>query len=575
MYHCCLINFIKIDYIINISEICRLSGITDAVICPGSRSAPITISFAQNKGIKCYVIPDERSAAYIALGMAQQTQKTVVLVCTSGTAALNFAPAIAEAYFQQIPLLVLTADRPPEWVGQGDGQVINQTNIFRENIKESYFLPVDKVHKDSIWSIQRTVNEAIYKTISVPFGPVHINIPLREPLYPRKDEQVLFDKNIKTIKHYEVHDNLRRETWDEIIQLLLAHPKKMIVAGHQLPNQDFLFSFNSFLENNIIPVVTDINSNLQKLKYAITHFDNFLGINEGVDSSLAPDLIISFGNEFISKKLKNFLRNHPPKIHIQIRDKDTIVDTFQSVTHTVKMTPIYFFNELLNRVKLNVDKNFHISWVGTNQKFAEKITQFAENAEFGELYAVKKILNNLPENSILHTANSLSVRFVATLGAANTQNYCNRGTSGIDGCTSTAIGAALKSEKPTFLITGDVAFFYDRNALWHNHLPKNIKIVVLNNAGGNIFRTLEGAKRQPELEEYFVTKQSYSAKQTASDSGIRYFSAKNKKELEEVITDFAAEDKTPKLLEIFADGKQTDEILTKLKEFSSVWINEE
>ena len=168
----------------NIAHICYKHGIENVIISPGSRSAPLTLAFARHENLNCKVVADERSAAFVALGIAQQTGKPVVLICTSGSAAYNYAPAIAEAYFQQIPLLVLTADRPPEWIDQLDGQTIRQNNIYGKHVKESYTLPVDLSHKDAIWHVGRIVSEAINLSKTYPFAPVHINAPFREPFYP-------------------------------------------------------------------------------------------------------------------------------------------------------------------------------------------------------------------------------------------------------------------------------------------------------------------------------------------------------------------------------------------------------
>ena len=541
-----------------------MNGIKEAILCPGSRSAPLTLSFARNKGVNTRVIPDERSAAYIALGIAQRTKMPVALVCTSGTAVLNFAPAVAEAFYQQIPLVVLTADRPPEWVGQGDGQVINQQDIFGRNVKKSYTLPVDKTHKDSMWALQRTVNEGIAMSAISPMGPVHFNIPVREPLYPKYGENPKFDTEINIIKHFKSDASISKTVWNEVIGLLIQHPKKLIVVGHLLPDMDLKTVFNSFSDANSIPVLTDLNSNLQEAKHAISHFDQFLGNSTEIDQSLIPDLLISFGNDFLSKRLKNFVRTYRPKVHIQLLNNEIIVDTFMSITHTIKMPPSLFFNELQNRVKLNSDKAYMAQWKQLNEIVEKKLPEFVAKAGFGELSAVRSILMALTENTILHTSNSLPVRIASIITSKSTQNYCNRGTSGIDGCTSTSVGAAMVSKELVVLITGDVAFFYDRNALWHTYLPDNLRIVLLNNGGGNIFRTVEGAKDQPELEKYFVTNQTLTAKLTAREFGLDYFSVANYDELQNIIPKFLEISLRSKILEIHADGRHTAESLSKL-----------
>ena len=211
----------------NIAEICSRKNILDAILCPGSRSAALTISFVRHQNIKTYSISDERSAAFIGMGIAQQTGKTVALVCTSGTAAYNFAPAITEAFFQEIPLLILTADRPKEWIHQQDGQTIYQTEIFGKHVKKSYELPSDYSHPDAVWHIERVVNEAINLTQTFPKGPVHINVPICEPFYPNESEEIIFDKNVRIINQIQPEFTLSSETWIELMEIWNNSDKKL------------------------------------------------------------------------------------------------------------------------------------------------------------------------------------------------------------------------------------------------------------------------------------------------------------------------------------------------------------
>jgi 2-succinyl-5-enolpyruvyl-6-hydroxy-3-cyclohexene-1-carboxylate synthase len=347
---------------------------------------------------------------------------------------------------------------------------------------------------------------------------------------------------------------------------MAKYPKKLIIAGHLLPDHNLLQSLSSFLGSSQIPVLTDLNSNLQSVENAVKHFDMFLGMNEPLDKKLVPDMIISFGNEFLSKRLKKFIRTNKPKVHIQLRDKEVIVDTFQSITHTIHISPALFFQELIDITKSLGHADFFSLWKDLDKKMHASLSPFVQNNGFGELEAVYKVINNLPKGSILHTSNSLPVRLASIVSSSETLNYCNRGTSGIDGCTSTTVGSAFESKELVLLITGDVAFFYDRNGLWHNYLPGNLRILLLNNSGGNIFRTLDGAKDQPELDQYFVTNQKLNAKSTAAEFEIEYLSATSSKELETGISPFLKVDGKAKLFEIHTDGKETAEILIKLRQ---------
>lgn len=560
----------QLDYVYQIAEICAALGIENAIICPGSRSAPLTISFVRHPKIKTHLIFDERSAAYIALGMAQKSKKTVVLICTSGTAALNFAPAVAEAYWQQIPLLVLTGDRPAEWIGQGDGQTINQNNIYAQNCKASYLLPTDKHHTDSIWMLERTVCEAIFKTTSQPFGPVHINVPAREPFYPKKDEDYSFGDQARILKGVAVQHTLQKEQWEEIICLILDNKKVLVVAGHQLPDSHLFTIIDSFLENNNLPLLADVNSNLMGATNAVLHYDLLISsFSEIQKIEFQPDLLISFGNEFVSKALKQYSRKSKPKWHLHISENDNWIDTFQSVTHFIKVSPAYFFTELGNKTRLSNDKKYTAKWLDMNSLIASKVEEYHFKNAYNELSISQRILKNIPENSVVHLSNSLPVRYANLLGIQHKEVYCNRGTSGIDGCVSTAVGSALQTEQLVTLFIGDVAFLYDRNAFWHNELASNLRFVVINNGGGQIFRTIEGAKDQPELDAFFVGNQKRDMQFIAKENGLEYTKVEQLEGLKNALTSFFKIDNRSKILEIITDGKEALNTIQDFKEFVS------
>ncbi|MFN0047532.1 MAG: 2-succinyl-5-enolpyruvyl-6-hydroxy-3-cyclohexene-1-carboxylic-acid synthase [Cytophagales bacterium] len=562
------------DYIYQIAEICAELGVENAIICPGSRSAPLAISFARNRKINCKLIFDERSAGYIGLGMAQQTKKTVVLICTSGTAALNFAPAVAEAYWQQIPLLVLTGDRPPEWIGQGDGQTINQNNIYHANCKASYLIPVDRTHKDSVWMVEKVLSEAIFKTTESPYGPVHINIPSREPFYPSKNSEDATEQKAKTIKAFASQRTLAREQWDEIIALLLENSKRVIIAGHQLPDFKLNTVLDSFQDYNFMPLLADVNSNLMGIKNAITNFDLILtSLSDTQKIDFQPDILISFGNEFVSKNLKQYLRHYKPKVHLHISENDNWVDTFQSVTHFVKVSPIYFFNELMNKTKLTNHKSYVANWLIINEKIADNISKFRLKNSYSEISIAQLVFDQIPRNSILHLSNSLPVRYANLLSIKDIDVYCNRGTSGIDGCVSTAVGSAMLTDKFVTLLSGDVAFLYDRNAFWHQYLPTNLRFVIINNGGGQIFRTIDGAKDQPELEAYFVGTQKQGMQFIAKEYNLEYIKVSSVEVLKHSLATFYRKDNKSKILEIEIDGNEALSSLAAFKNYVLKGVN--
>lgn len=557
----------KIDIVYQIAEFCSEYGIKNAVICPGSRSAPLTISFVRNKKIKSRLVFDERSAAYIALGMAQLSGEPTVLICTSGTAALNFAPAVAEAYWQQVPLLVLTGDRPPEWIGQGDGQTIRQGHIYQHNVKAFFELAVDKTHSDARWMFERTLNEALSKLFTSPAGPIHINVPVREPFYPPQNENWNFEYQLKKIELIETQASLTKEQWDKVITLLLSSDKICLLSGHLLPNKILCKVEETFTDLSKIPLIADINSNLHTASTLVGYADILLSsVSEDTKVLLAPDIVISFGNEFVSKSTKQYFRIHKPKVHIHISENDVWVDTFQSVTHFLKISPTYFFTELINKIRIKANKDFAQRWSYFNKQVQSSIFEYIENQEFSELKSAAMALDSLPPNSVLHLANSLPVRYATIFGVdPSVDVFCNRGTSGIDGSVSAALGNALQTDRQVTLLTGDVGFLYDKNGLWHQFLPSNLKIIVINNEGGAIFRTVEGAKDQPELEEYFVGNQTFDIKSVAISMGLEYLYASDLMSLNIQLHNLYKTDKRATLLEIKTDGKQAAQKLFELK----------
>jgi 2-succinyl-5-enolpyruvyl-6-hydroxy-3-cyclohexene-1-carboxylate synthase len=523
----------------NIAHICHRHGIENVIISPGSRSAPLTLAFVRHKNLNCKVVADERSAAFIALGIAQQTNKPVVLICTSGSALYNYAPAIAEAYFQQIPLLILTADRPPEWIDQFDGQTIRQTNIYGRHVKESYTLPVDLSHQDAVWHVERTISEAINLSKTYPFAPVHINVPFREPFYPplqttNEDDinnyyenQIKYDINVKIIEQIHSHPKIRTHHWEELLEVWNGTEKKLIVGGQMRCNERLIAALNG-LE---VTVVADVISNLHTVKNSIQHQDAFLMNTESLEE-LRPELLITFGKSVISKNLKKFLREYPAIEHWHIQPAGIAADTFQSLTKVVPLNPSYFFRKVLEKQTTFAEsyrQSFFVdNWRGTDAEIKKLNTTFFEDQPFSEFQAVKMLMEMLPQRSNFHLANSMSVRYANYLNLDKDANkeieiFSNRGTSGIDGSTSTAIGHALADEETlNILLTGDVAFFYDRNAFWNNYLPKNLIVILLNNHGGGIFKMLPEAAKQPESDEFFVIKQPLNAQSLSNEFELAY-----------------------------------------------------
>ena len=548
----------------NIAEILAQKGVHHVIVSPGSRCAPLTIAFARHPKLNTKTISDERSAAFIALGLAQALNEPVALLCTSGTAALNYAPAIAEAFYRNIPLIVLTADRPTEWIDQLDGQTIRQQNIYGRHVKESFHIPANHEHADNVWFINRTINEAVNLATGNCKGPVHVNIALREPLYP--SNEIVFDSNVRIIKPTQTIATLSENTWDELADEAKNYNTILIVIGQQNPKNELLKLLEEIQENTQIVVVGDIISNITNLKYSIQHHDLFLA-KKG-DSSFKPDLLITFGLSLISKSLKQFIRNNKPKAHWHIQNAETVADTFQSLTRHISVDAQYFI-ENFNKIAFggNAEQlEFWETWQKAEFEAKKHISKMFDKQTFGEFETIKSVLDAVNDNTVIHLANSMSVRYANMIGSnKNISVMANRGTSGIDGSTSTALGHALAIEQTNILITGDMAFFYDRNALWNKYLKPNFKVVILNNHVGGIFRIIEGPKSQPELEEYFETVQSLNAKKAAEDHEMAYYEVNTREDLQTQLQLFLNESNKPAILEIFTDSKTNEEIFKAVK----------
>jgi 2-succinyl-5-enolpyruvyl-6-hydroxy-3-cyclohexene-1-carboxylate synthase len=493
--------------VFNIAEICAQHGITDVILSPGSRSAPLTLAFARHPAYrgKLRVVPDERAAAFIGLGIAQATRRPVVLVCTSGTAGLNYAPAVAEAYFQQIPLLVLTADRPPEWIDQLDGQTIRQRDLYGAHAKGTFDFPADTSHADAKWHAERMMSEAITLTAAFPAGPVQVNIPLREPFYPKAGEEMGYETTVKIIRDDQSNAVLPPAEILDLRQQLRAANRVLVVAGQQANNDSLTAALYEFAEARQVPVVADTIANLSDVP-AVRRQDIFLaGMSKEQKEALRPDLLITFGQSLISKSLKLFLRDAAPAQHWHIQPAGPVADTFRRLTRVIRVQPAAFFQQLAvfetkdyNRTGgSNPSSSASVSIVqkviessnpilsttiedgsATNESAAPTVTWqqadtvaaafladffAAEGQPFNEFSAFNQALAALPDGAALHLANSMAVRYANILGLPAGKQidvFANRGTSGIDGCNSTAVGAALvQPDRPVVLLTGDVAFF--------------------------------------------------------------------------------------------------------------------
>ncbi len=540
-------------------KICAQKGVNKVVLSPGSRNAPLTISFDEFEGIECYSVPDERSAAFFALGMAIGQSAPVAICCTSGSASLNYAPAIAEAYYQKVPLLVLTADRPVEWVDQGDGQTIRQNNLYANYIRGFWQLPQETVHPDEIWSAGRMINQAIDQTIYPVPGPVHINIPLRENLYNLTEEDV----STKIIQQLRPEPYLSTDQLDELLEEWNQYDRKLVLCGQMLPNEGLQKALEILSDDSSVTVLTETTANLHHHNFNACIDRLISGFNEEDNEEFRPQLLITIGDAIVSKKIKAYLRNHQPSAHWHISPYDTHLDTFQSLTRSVLSKPETVLHFIKNKIESN-QSGYRTKWKGRDLLTQSKHDDFLQGAEFSDLKAYQTVLDFVPDNVSLHMANSTAVRYVQLFSQIRgIEYYANRGTSGIDGSTSTAAGVACNSDKLNVLVTGDMSFLYDSNALWNNHLTENLRVIIFNNSGGGIFRIIPGPDSTKQLDKFFDTDQKANARYICQQFDVNYQSATTLKELEKALTNYfqPTNNKRPAVLEIFTPKLKNDQVL--------------
>ncbi|MFC4722030.1 2-succinyl-5-enolpyruvyl-6-hydroxy-3-cyclohexene-1-carboxylate synthase [Geojedonia litorea] len=574
----------KIPLAQTVIELCKSHQIKHIVISPGSRNAPLTIGFTNNDYFKCYSIVDERCAAFFALGIAQQLKHPVALLCTSGSALLNYYPAIAEAFYSDIPLIVLSADRPKHLIGIGDGQTINQQDVFANHILESVNLKLDLkdehrlpddedlpifksiedklerflgLQQDIQTSNEIEINSAIQRAV-LKSGPVHINVPFDEPLYEMVDNLSIKLKPVKLetkahkIDDFEIKQCL--EDWNEA-------SKKMILVGVNHPNSIEQKWLDELAADDSVLVFTETTSNLNHNEFFPSIDKIIAPLDDNEFKQLQPEILLTFGGLIVSKKIKAFLRKYQPKQHWHIGEKEAN-DTFFCLEKQITIDPNTFFSKFLPKITHYVKSDYRRVWDEVKKYRAQRHNDYLKELEYSDLKVFDVVLKSLPDNSNLQLSNSSTVRYAQLFDLNKTlQVYCNRGTSGIDGSTSTAIGCATINEQPTVLLSGDLSFFYDSNALWNNYIPNSFRIIVINNQGGGIFRILPGHKDTENFDAFFETKHNLSAKQLCKMYHFEYTSVADEKQLKLKLKGFYSESERPKLLEIFTPRTLNDSIL--------------
>jgi 2-succinyl-5-enolpyruvyl-6-hydroxy-3-cyclohexene-1-carboxylate synthase len=488
--------------------------------------------------------------------MAQQIQKPVVLICTSGTAVANYLPAVIEAFYLKVPLLILTADRPAEWIDQNDGQTIRQQNIFADAVKRSYQLPVETESESDLWYFRRTVNEAINFCTLDNIGPVHLNIPLKEPLYNALPQVLEAPVPLRVMSGYS---DLTSESWDLVTNQWKTFAKKLIVCSLNSTKDNELQSIlNEMVANSQAVVVAENLSNISGENLISSPEQFFASLNDSQQLEFKPDLLITLGGSVVSKRLKKYLRQYRPANHWHIDENELFIDTYQSLNLNIRTKPLKFFQKVKGVGSKNPSFSSFVNNIISNIRTTQ--IEFISSAKFCDLTAWFRVYNGLPSNINLHLANSTPVRYAQLFQTRSDISYfSNRGTSGIDGCISTAAGAALVSEKLNVLFIGDMSFLYDSNALWNKNLPANLRIVVMDNQGGNIFRLIESGSEVEKILPFIEKAKNVNIKDLCSAYGVDYQFADSFYTLDSELNSFFNSSHCPKVLHISTSGAESEQ----------------
>lgn len=509
-------------------------GVLHVVVCPGSRNAAIVHNFNECPQIECHPVTDERSAAFVAMGISQQTKSLVGVCVTSGSALLNLFPGVAEATYQRCGIVAISADRPAEWIGQLDGQTMPQTAALGTFVSKNVSLP--ECNDDlGRWHCRRLVCEALNELINTG-SSVHINVPISEPLFHFTNEQLPVVKAIRTI------DWDCKENRDMILSKLNSALRPMIVFGQMDKKTVNENDFEELLSEKLVTLSEPISSNNPSPSLDVM----FNNIGDDTEK-YKPDLLLYFGGNTISKKLRLFLRTINDCIVVMVNEKAEIEDVTMHADYIVKGTN----NDVLTTISSNYKENYATLpyrqlWADIKKKTSQQLSQPTDKIESE---AVRTFESLMQKDSIVYYANSSAIRLAAKY--ANHYVNCNRGLNGIEGSLSVAVGASLATEEKVYCVIGDLSFFYDQNALWNQHISGNLRILLLNNGGGAIFRGLDGLNDSPASDELVVGSHKTTAVGACHQYGISRRMVSKFSELPDAIEWLInSESNSPLLLEV-------------------------
>jgi 2-succinyl-5-enolpyruvyl-6-hydroxy-3-cyclohexene-1-carboxylate synthase len=489
--------------------------------------------------------------------MARELNTPVALICTSGTALLNYAPAITEAYYQDVPVVAITADRPAYLIDQEDGQSIHQHNIFANHICYSTTLPfVDD--NDGMNEAKREIKQAL-DSLKKCNRPVHINIPFEEPLYDTEDVVVnsrlnLFDNVEQPLTNYK--------QLDVLADIINSNKRVMLLAGVMLPDKELSRVVNRLSNDKNILVIAPPTSNIDADNILNTP-DLLIKTLSQSDTNFEPDILITIGGSIVSKVMKQYLRSLDKLVHIDIDINTTKVDTYNSLKDKIDIAPKIALDYLYNKID-TISTEFRNLWLNRGKQTNSIFKNLIDKIGWCDIAVLHNLLDSVNSEVDIHLANSTPVRYMEFFRKNSLVNYyCNRGTSGIDGSVSTSAGAALVNNRTTVMVTGDISFVYDSNAFWNRYVPKNLKIILINNGGGNIFKIIPGPKTTAQLEEFFETSQNVDNAMLCRAFGIDYYTAQDNKEFKNIIGEIFNNNKCS-VVEVFTDSEINAKVFTEL-----------
>lgn len=529
------------------------------MIAPGSRNAPLIIALSNDSDYNCISVIDERAAAFTALGMTISDNNPVAVICSSGSAVVNFYPAVVEAFYQNRPLVVITADRPMELADQQVGQTIRQPNVFANHIQKSVNLvrePQDALARNYN---QRLINEAMHASQE---GPVHINVPFDEPLYETHEAGP--QEEVREIVFFGNHTGVNGEELEQLADIWNKCHKVMMLTGQMGPSDEFDEAVNMLNEASPFLTLADSTSNLDVNNF-ICSVDRLINtISEEEKDQMTPDLLITVGGELVSKMIKQYFKERPPRYHWHVGSSSVLIDTFNCLTHRLKTEKATFFTKLTEKVEQR-SPAYRDKWIKVDREKAYWHEQYLRQSPFSDLNVFCRILDTIPKGSILHMANSTSVRYAQLFDhrRIGVLHYANRGTSGIDGCTSTAIGHALKTDKIVTLVTGDIAYLYDSNAFANDTLPANLRVIVINNQGGNIFRIIKGPEKDANFERFQETTHQLHLEKLAEVYGLECATVDSDEPLRDALYEFYGKSEKPRIIEVKTPRLESPEVLAK------------